>query len=65
MRQLPNTISLALSLRMQYNSYMEFSEPLPEEYWDFPHLVREHLEKIYPHMRKASETIDVENDVND
>lgn len=45
---LPNTITLALALRMRYDSYMELTEVPPEEYWDYPHLIRQWIDRLYP-----------------
>lgn len=44
----PHTIANVVMLRQKYDSFGELSEPVPEEIWDFPHLVRRHVEKLYP-----------------
>lgn len=32
---------------MYYDSLQELPEQLPEEHWDYPHIVRRHIDKIY------------------
>ena len=59
-RDIPNTISMAMMLRLQYNNYLEFSEPLPEEHWDFPHLVKAHIDKLYPGVNKTTSEVSTE-----
>jgi hypothetical protein len=51
---IPYTIAHVISLRIKYDSYLELPEPVPEEYWDYPHYVRSHIEKLYPHTKKTS-----------
>jgi hypothetical protein len=52
----PNTITLFVALRQKYDSFMELSEVPPEEHWDYPRLIRQHIEKLYPGMRDKSTT---------
>ena len=54
----PNTVTFFVGLRMKYDSFLELSEVPPEEHWDFPHLIDKHIEKLYPHIKKAS-TVDL------
>ena len=61
MHEWPHTITACVTLRARYDSYQEFSEPIPQEYWDFPHLVRQHIEKLYPSSaKKSSHEVDVD-----
>jgi hypothetical protein len=46
-------------MRQRYDSYLELSEPVPEELWDHPHLVRRHIERLYPSKNKTHADIDV------
>jgi AMMECR1 domain-containing protein len=39
---------------MRYDSYLELPEVPPEEWWDFPDLIRRHIEKVYPHTKSSS-----------
>lgn len=55
----PFTVSQVMMLRQKYDSYLELSEPVPEEYWDHPHLVRRHIDKLYPSKKKTSADIDL------
>lgn len=55
----PYTITQAVHLRQRYDSYLELTEAVPEEHWDYPHLVRRHIERIYPSKKKTSGEIDV------
>lgn len=50
----PHTITYVVALRQRYDSYLELSEPIPEEWWDYPHKVRMHVEKLYPSKKKTS-----------
>jgi len=50
---------------MRYDSYLEMIEVPPEEHWDFPRLIRQHVERIYPSVKnKTSADISVD-DVED
>lgn len=53
-KDLPHTITFAMSLRERYNSYLELSEPIPEEYWDHPHLCRSWINRLYPGSKKGN-----------
>lgn len=50
----PNTVTLAIALRQKYDTFQELTEVPPEEYWDFPFLIRRWIERIYPHMKNKS-----------
>jgi len=50
----PHTLTHVVSLRQKYDSFLELSEPVPEEWWDIPHLVRRHIEKLYPSKKGSS-----------
>lgn len=50
----PYTVAYAVALRQQYDSYQELPEPVPEEHWDHPHLVRAHIQKLYPSPKKEA-----------
>jgi hypothetical protein len=50
----PNTITTLIALRQRYDSFSELSEMPPEEWWDYPHLIRQHIEKLYPGLNKSS-----------
>lgn len=50
----PHTITTMIGLRMRYDSYLELSEPPPEEHWDFPEIIRRHIEKLYPNIKGGS-----------
>lgn len=54
LREWPNTITTAIALRMRYDGYAEFPEPLPVEHWDYPNMVEAHIEKMYPHMKNKT-----------
>jgi len=60
----PHTLSYVVSLRQRYDSYLELIEPLPEEHWDYPHLVRQHIERIYPNSKNkrsgGDEVVEIE-----
>lgn len=49
----PYTVMTVVQLRRRYDSYLELSEPIPEEHWDYPHLVRRHIERLYPRQQKS------------
>lgn len=57
----PHTVMYAVMLRQKYNSYLELSEAPNENIWDFPHLIRAHIEKLYPSKNKASGDIVVDD----
>lgn len=62
-REWPNTITQLLLLRKRYDSYQELSEPVPQEHWDYPHLVREHIDKLYPSRKnKKLTSIEINSD---
>lgn len=44
----PNTITLAVALRLRYDSYLELPEVPPEEIWDYPRLMRQWINRLYP-----------------
>jgi hypothetical protein len=46
---------------MKYDSFLELSEVPPEEHWDFPHLIRQHIERLYPGMKKSSAEISTDD----
>jgi hypothetical protein len=46
-------------IRQRYDSYLELPESLPEEHWDFPYLVRRHIERVYPSSKKTQAEVDV------
>lgn len=50
----PNTITYLVALRTKYDSFLELSEIPPEEYWDYPHKIRDWIERLYPGMKKSS-----------
>jgi hypothetical protein len=54
MQEWPHTITTITALRQRYDSYAEFSEPLPQEHWDYPHLVRAHIDRMYPSSKKRT-----------
>lgn len=54
----PHTITYVVSLRQRYDSYLELSEPIPVEWWDYPGKVRMHIEKLYPSKKKTTHDID-------
>lgn len=56
----PHTIVYVLALRRQYNSYLELPKPIPEEHWDFPHLVRQHIDDMYSSKDKSTAQVDIE-----
>lgn len=56
----PNTITYLIALRSKYDSFAELSEVPPEEYWDYPHLIRQHIEHLYPGMNKSSADVSVD-----
>lgn len=57
---LPHTLTYVIMMRQKYDSFSELSEPVPEAWWDYPHLVREHIEKLYPSSSKGGKsTIEV------
>lgn len=51
--ELPFTWTYAFTQRMYYDSLAELPEQLPEEHWDYPHLVRRHVDKIYGKKRES------------
>lgn len=55
----PHTITQVVALRQRYDSLQEMAEPPPEEWWDFPHLIRQHIEKLYPSSKKTAAEVDV------
>lgn len=55
----PHTITNVVALRQRYDSYQEMSEPPPEEWWDFPHLIRQHIDKLYPSHKKTTTDVEV------
>jgi len=55
----PNTITFFIALRQRYDSFAELSEPLPQEHWDFPHLIKRHIERLYPGANKSSADVEV------
>jgi len=56
----PHTLTYTVALRQRYDSYLELIEPLPEEFWDYPHLVRDHIERIYPSSKKGRSSAEVD-----
>lgn len=61
----PNTITYIVGVRMRYDSYLELMEVPREEIWDYPHLIREHIDKLYPKPKNSS-TIQVDaEDIDD
>lgn len=50
---LPFTWTYAFNQRMYYDSLQELPEQLPEEYWDYPHMVKRHVDKIYGRKRET------------
>jgi hypothetical protein len=59
MQEWPHTVTTIVALRQRYDSFSEFSEPLPQEHWDYPHLVRAHIERMYPSAsKKTSHEVD-------
>jgi hypothetical protein len=55
----PYTVAHAVMIRQRYDSYLELPESLPEEHWDFPYLVRRHIERVYPSSKKTQAEVDV------
>jgi hypothetical protein len=62
MQEWPHTITSIVALRQRYDTYAEFTEPLPQEHWDYPHLVRAHIERMYP-SRGGSTSHDINPDM--
>lgn len=52
----PNTITHIIALRMRYDSYQELIEVPPEEHWDFPSIIRSHIDRLYPNMKQKTST---------
>jgi hypothetical protein len=61
MQEWPHTITTITALRQRYDSYSEFTEPLPQEHWDYPHLVRAHIDRMYP-TRAGRSTHEIDSD---
>lgn len=59
---MPSTISYLISLRIRYDGYGELLEVPPEEHWDYPHLIRKHMEQLYPTLNKNKSNISVDED---
>jgi len=57
----PNTITYLVALRMKYDSFQEMSEVPPEEHWDYPALIRRHVETLYPGLKKTSVEISADD----
>jgi len=50
-----------VALRQRYDSLMELSDVPPEEYWDYPALIRRHIENLYPGMNKSSADVSTDD----
>lgn len=53
----PHTITSAIALRRRYDSFYELPEIPPEEWWDFPHLIRRHIDKLYPSSKNRDNIV--------
>jgi hypothetical protein len=45
--------------RIRYDSYLELADPVPEEYWDHPHLVRKHIDNQFKKPQQLEITPDM------
>lgn len=57
---LPHTLTAAIALYKKYQSFRELSEPVPEEWYDYPNMVERHMEKLYPSSKKSNYEIRVD-----
>ncbi len=61
----PNTITLAIALRLRYDSYLELPEVPDESIWDFPWLIRQWIDRLYPNKGGEHHGSYAEVDSND